>query len=373
MQLIIAVFVAVLIYGIQYRLYRQFWNEKLHISVKFQNSYMDNGDKNHLVEVVSNEKWLPLPVLHVKYSTSKTFLFDDYENTSVTDLYHRNDVFSVLGNQKVTRILSFTATKRGFYTMNHQNIIAKDFFMTKTFANSIKDYSDLYVFPRKYEGTAIELMCNWLMGEIETKKSLFEDPFSFRGIREYSFDDSMNRINWKATAKTGRLMVNQYSRTSEYKTKIMLNLDTNNMIRTEKLQEVCIELASSLAKYFLEQNISVMLESNGYDIVNKDLVAVEGGTSLKHLVTVDKCLSRIDKSGDVEEFLEMVDKDIANIEDGITYVFISAYYKNDILLKLDYMIKKGASLKLIVPYYDKIGFCPIRPYMCGWEVKLDES
>lgn len=373
MQLIIAVLVAVLMYSIQYKLYRQFWDNKLNISVRFQNPYMNSGERNYLTEIVSNEKKLPLPVLHVKYSTSRTFLFDDYENTSVTDLYHRNDVFSVLGNQKVTRTLSFVATKRGFYTMNNQNIIAKDFFMTKTFAKTIKDYSELYVFPRKYDGARMELFCNWLFGDIESKKSLYEDPFSFRGVRDYNYHDSMNKVNWKASARTGRLMVNQYNHASEYKVKIMLNLDTNNMIKMEKMQEVCIEIASSLAKNMLEKNISVMFESNGLDIVNKDMVSVPGGASSAHMITIDKALSRIDKTGDIEDFLELMDDDVTHIKDNITYVFVSSYYKNDILLKIDYMIDKGASVMMIVPYFDKIGFSPIRPYMYGWEVKMDEG
>ena len=373
MQLIIAVLVAVLMYSIQYKLYRQFWDNKLNISVKFQNSYMNNGDRNYLTEVISNEKRLPLPVLHVKYSTSKTFIFDDYENTSVTDLYHRNDVFSVLGNQRVMRTLSFVATKRGFYTMNNQNIIAKDFFMTRTFAKNIDGYSELYVFPRKYEGVKMKLLCNWLMGDIESKKSLYEDPFSFRGVREYNYHDSINKVNWKATARTGSLMVNQFNRASEYRAKIMLNLDTNNMIKMEKMHEVCIEIASSLAQYLIEKNISVMLESNGFDVVNKEMVVVAGGASKEHLLTIDKGLARIDKAGAIDDFLELVNNNVTHIENNITYVFVSSYYKNDILLKIDYMIKNGASVMMIVPYFDKIGFCPIRPYMYGWEVKMDES
>lgn len=373
MQLIIAIAIAAVLYGLQQRIYRNMWNKKLNIDIGFQDTYIKTGEKSSIVEVINNDKFLPLPVLHVKFSTSRSFKFEDKENAVVTDKYHRNDVFSVMGNKKVTRILQFTAEKRGFFTITGVNIIAKDFFMTKTFARNIPNYSEIYVFPKKLVGRQYEIMCNSMFGDIETKRSLFEDPFSFRGIREYSGMDSMSKVNWQATARTGQLMVNQYNHTAEYRVKLFLNLDTNYMVKSERIQELGIELISSLAKDFLGKSIPVMYTGNGKDVVSKEFLSVDFGSSMQHLVTIDKCLARIGESGDMEDFISILDKDIQKLDDSMAYVFVSAYYRDDLLLKLDYLVSKGISVTMIVPHYDIQSFVPVRTYMKGWEVKLNET
>ncbi len=372
MQLIIAIIVATFLYNYIQKLYRRMWDEKLNIDISFEDNCLEPGNESNIVEVINNDKFLPLPILHVKFATSKTFDYFDEENAVITDRYYRNDVFSVMGNKKVTRRLTFIATKRGFFTITGVNIIAKDFFITRTFAKSIPNYSELYVFPGKINTDYYEVMCNSIFGEIETKRSLFEDPFSFRGIREYNNNDSMSRINWRASAKTGQLMVNQYGHTAEYRVKLFLNLDTNYMLKSYAVEELSIELISSLAKTFLEKNVPVMVTGNGRDIVTEELLNVDFGLAKNHLVTIDKGLARIGKHDTNEEFLDILDKDVRLLDDSIAYVVVSAYCSEELLLKLDYIVSKGMSVTLIVPYYDVDGFLPKRGYIKGWEVKFDE-
>lgn len=45
-------------------------------------------------------------------------------------------------------------------------------------------------------------------GVLEGRRGMVEDPFAFAGMREYDGTDPMNRINWKASARSGNLMVN---------------------------------------------------------------------------------------------------------------------------------------------------------------------
>ena len=373
MQFIIAIAIALFIYAFQKRLYIRMWKKKLDIDISLQDTYVEEGDKSSIVEIINNAKFLPLPVLHVKFSTDRSFLFEDCENATVTDMYHRNDVFSVMGNQKITRRLNFVATKRGFYNIGNINIVGKDFFMTKSYAENVKCDSWMYVFPKKYNSEPFDLMCDSVIGEIETKRSLYEDPFSFRGIREYQLFDSMGSINWRATAKLGNLMVNQYNYTTEQRVKILLNLDTDTMIKREHMREVSIRLASSVAKAILEKSMPVMIASNGYDVINKTMGAVDYGMARNHLNTIDRYLARIGDCGDVDEFFKILNKDITNPTEGVAYLIVSSYCKEDLLLKLDYMVSKGISVAIVVPHYDIQEFSPARRYIRGWEVKLYET
>lgn len=373
MKLILAICVAIFVYLIQQKIYRRMWDKSLDVSISFPEEYIEEGEMSALIEVVNNNKFLPLPVFHVKFAAPRSFRFSNQENASVTDLYYRNDVFSVMGNQKITRQLDFVGEKRGFYSVTGINIIAKDFFMTKTFAKNITNHANMYVFPQKLTGPKFKDFSNVLIGEIENRKSLYEDPYTFSGIREYDRGDSMNRINWKATARNNQLMVNIYAHASEQPVKILLNLETHIMLRPEIIRELCISFAASISESLLANKIPVMFSSNGEDMITKECESVNAGASMNHLISINKCLARIDKNRGIDSFFDIVNGEIKSGKTNTSYVVISPYYKEDLLLKLDYMVSKGICVKMLVPYYDIQEFVPSRDYMYGWEVKYDET
>lgn len=373
MQIIIALTIAVIIYSLQNRLYRKTWDKGLKISADFDETYMEVGERATLTLVVNNAKKLPLPVLHVKFSAPRYFIFDDTINSSVTDLYYRNDAFSVMGGQKITRVLGFLAAKRGYYEISGINIIAKNFFMTQTYAKTLHTGTSIYVFPRKYKDVPFVNMVNEILGDIEVRHRLIEDPYTFRGIREYSTQDGMNRINWKASAKTGELMVNLYNQTSEQKLKLLLNLDTNIMVKSDYIRELCIELTSSLAYEMLGKGMSVLLASNGEDGSGNPIGKIEYGASKNHMITIDKYLACISGQGEASEFLKMLDGEFENDDGHTAYIIISAYCKSDLTDRMDYMQKKGIPAYMIVPYYDQYGLNVSRPYIYAREVALNDT
>ena len=103
----------------------------------------------------------------------------------------------------------------------------------------------------------------WINGEIKSKAHLIEDPFEFRGIREYQPYDSMKSINWKATAKTGELRVNMRDFTSQKVVRIFLNLEDTGIIKRTEACEAAIKVAAGLVKNFTSEDMEFALYSNG--------------------------------------------------------------------------------------------------------------
>lgn len=52
----------------------------------------------------------------------------------------------------------------------------------------------------------LKLPMHRLGGLLEGRRGMVEDPFAFAGMREYDGTDPMNRINWKASARSGNLI-----------------------------------------------------------------------------------------------------------------------------------------------------------------------
>lgn len=373
MELIFAIVIAVVIYGVQTMLYRRLWNQNLDVMLQFEEECVTRGSQTCLLEVINNAKFLPMPVFHVKFSCSRTFCFDDMDNAVVTDAYHRNDAFSIMGNQKVTRRLIFTAGRRGYYEISSLHILTRDFFLMNRFASLRKNDTHIYVLPGKRGDREFRNMFQRLLGEIQNQRSLVEDPYTFRGIRDYDRSDTIRSINWKATAKHNALMVNIHERTCEQRVKLLLNLETNTMIKTEELQEIAIELTSSVAESLIQERIPVFLTSNGLDVVTRDYGVVESGCGGYHMSAIDRYLARLSVSGGIEAFLTILEKEIKLNDRNSAYVIISPYFKQDLLDRLDLMTVRGQLVQMIVPYYDIQELENQRSYIHALEVKLNDA
>ncbi len=83
----------------------------------------------------------------------------------------------------------------------------------------------------------------------------------FREIREYVYGDPMKFVNWKASARVGKLMVNQYE--VEGKKAVIIFLDANEYMTYGKAVrnylECAIEIANSLSYYFIARGHKVGL------------------------------------------------------------------------------------------------------------------
>ena len=131
MQYIIAIALAIFLYYIQDSYYKRHWNDQLTVTITYNQTYAHIGDTLELTEIIRNQKQLPLSLLYVKFRTSRSFIFEQSSSAAISDYYYRNDAFSILGNQQITRKLPFQVTKRGYYTINSVHLVAKDLFLIK--------------------------------------------------------------------------------------------------------------------------------------------------------------------------------------------------------------------------------------------------
>ncbi|HDM60209.1 MAG TPA: DUF58 domain-containing protein [Archaeoglobus veneficus] len=114
----------------------------------------------------------------------------------------------------------------------------------------------------------------------------------FREIREYMPGDAMKFVNWKATARKGKLMVNQYE--VEGKKAIWIFVDSNPYMlhgtTIKNYLEAAIEVANALAYYYTSRNHKVGLYvigerrllhpdvgSRQFRRISKALIEVVGG------------------------------------------------------------------------------------------------
>lgn len=371
MQLLIAIFIAIIIYLAQMKLYAKYWNKNLSVKVEYSTTDTRIGENVCLIETIENAKALPLPVLNVKFSSSKTFLYEDMDNTTLSDHYYRNDIFSVAGNQQVVRKLSFTTTQRGCFIIRNIDLVATDIFMKRHLAAMYENHGVLYVYPKLIQTKEFIELTSSIIGKTK-QTELFEDPFAFKGIREYTATDSMNQINWKASAKVNHLMVNTHFDNQNARVVLLFNIDTHVTQRSYRLAETCISMAATLLFHFNKAGLSYKMAVNAKEPTTDKLLISDFGKGEEHYKNLLRTLCRLDLKKEPEDFLSFFHtqaNQFSQKNENTTYVILSNYRKP--LLTDIYGIKQkeGYHMHFICP--ERKECMTIAPYVTYVEVNPD--
>lgn len=329
MQFIIVVFLAVILYLLQLWFYRHYWNKNLSVHIKYSQPEAEIGDEVQLIETIENRKWLPLPILYVKFSSSKTFAYEDINNAVLSDHYYRNDVFSISGNQRVIRKQHFKTTARGYYVISSVDLVGTDLFLRRSYACMYENHAALYVYPKQIRTKKLLQLTSAITGHIK-QTNLYEDPFLFRSIREYTATDSMKHINWKATAKTGQIMVNTHYDSQQGEVVLLLNLDSHVTQRSYQLTESCICVAATMLYEFYQAGLYYRLAVNGKEPVTGKTYISKSGSGKEHYKNLLHILCRLNLQKEPTDFLEFFEGEknqFSQKDSHTTYVILSNYRK----------------------------------------------
>jgi uncharacterized protein (DUF58 family) len=115
-------------------------------------------------------------------------------------------------------------------------------------------------------------------------------------VRDYHPEDPFRTINWKATARTGGLKVNVNDPVVSTVVMIVLNLDTFTHywegLAIEQTERA-IETAASIARWAIEQQVSVGVSTNGLTAGYDTPLRIPPGRGLHHQAQIMSGLARL--------------------------------------------------------------------------------
>lgn len=316
-------FIAFVLVVLQCLIYKKYWDKNLLVSVFFQQDGISEGEEGEVIEIIENRKRLPITMLKVKFQTSRYLGFFDAIGSKTTDQYYRNDIFQVGSGEKITRKLRFIGTKRGYYHIKNIDLLASDLFFINENMKSMTTEQYLYVYPKIFRSEDFRRSLQKLNGEIIVKRHMLEDPFEYRGIREYQPFDDIRSVNWKATARTGQLKVNQKNYTAMQTIRIFLNLEDDGVWKKEKEVEASMQIAMGIAQFFLAQGMKVSCYANGRDILTDEHMEIRGISAVRQLDVIGKVMARIDTSKKSKSFCELFKQRVLEDAEGFFTFFIS--------------------------------------------------
>ncbi len=324
MSLILMSIAVLLVMYIIRKIYIKNWSHGIEADIEVSKNTTFPGDELILTETVVNRKWLPLPMVTVKFEVDRSFVFgNDVVNTNVSDYSYKSDVFSLLFYQKITRNIPLVCTRRGYYKINRLDIVSTDIMMDKTLTTYFDIDKAVTVYPAEVLSDDIDIPYRRIMGTVLTRQYTYEDPFEFLGIRQYQTYDSLKAVNWTASAKTGELKVNVHAYTASQQVCILLNLENDGVWSYEDLKEKAISMACSLACRLTRQAVSVSLLSNGRDILTGNELVIEAGCDDGHRSSIMTALARIDLKKQSRDFEAVIEEHVKELGNDMIYCMIS--------------------------------------------------
>ncbi|MCM1155041.1 MAG: DUF58 domain-containing protein [Roseburia sp.] len=272
------------------------WDKNIVVAFRFLQQYVYAGEQAQMTECVENGKKLPLPILEVAFHVDKGLSFLDCENTNVSDYTYKRDIFALLGNQRIIRNLVLQCPKRGFYRIEETDLTTFSLLHERRFSAEYPADAQMYVYAARTDVSDIMSACERLMGNVQCAKRLFEDPFAFASIREYTLTDPMKAINWKASARTGELMVNTWESTLTEKAMLYLDLEDRGILKQESLIEESISIAACLAQKMtgrgMEVGICVNVEHRAAETAGTDYTYLSPAAGKRQLNSIEQMLAR---------------------------------------------------------------------------------
>lgn len=231
------------------------------------------------------------------------------------------------------RTLTYTyeipAVKRGEYQFLGTRLSTSDFFGLFKKRRFISQPSIMLVFPKYYE------MNDWSVFEKhdeETRRSkqeFIEDRTSIAGARDYVPGDKLTSIDWKVTARSGKLMTKEFEEFTGQQFMIVLNNRlAEQSFAAEDAYERGIELAASIVMYCYKKQLKV-----GLSVFGKRSEYFQLGTGEDQQRKLIRNLAQIEPE-DESDAVPFISEDWRSSDSGQTILFISTAVTEEVLVQV---------------------------------------
>lgn len=331
--LLIFAFILFLLYIVMTSHYQKHWMEDFEVAIGFSEEEAGVGDSLYLYETATNKKKMKLPAICVKFATSKFLKFEDEKEGTVSDYFYRNDVMSVDGFQKVRHKLRFTCKRRGLYCVKEAELVSYDMLYSRPFVHRIGVDAQLVVYPSLIPVERFMPLFYSLNGCMKTNVPLFEDPFAFVGVREYTPQDSMRKIHWKASARMGEWQVKTTEYTASTPVVILLNLESPGVFTPVDVLEDSIRLAYSFVYYLSKQGVSTRLVVAGDEKIRLQ------GNGRHQVSAVRRALAMVSYKNVCCRGEELLERELQRMRADERVIFISAAGKKPVQQMAEQMMR----------------------------------
>lgn len=245
------------------------WIENVTATRECSRTTAQIGEKAAVVVTVKNKGRFPIVWLLLEDSVSKQGLLQRPPRIAIEG--KRVAIMNLPGRKTKSLLYQVKFLMRGYYQIGPLLVESGDLFgLHRRFQIKTKPHFVL-VYPKVLELKGYDLASRRPIGEVRLTHRLFEDPTRIAGVRAYQQGDSLNRIHWRATARTGTLHSKTYEPSCVAGMTLLLDAHKAGYLsrREPHLSELAVTTAASLANAVYQLGQQVGLVTNGRDAADR--------------------------------------------------------------------------------------------------------
>ena len=308
-------------------------------------------------------------------------------------LIHRPPKVKVHGSRLQLSMLRHGGTKsypyqiefkqRGYYQIGPLVLETGDLFGLHRRWRAAADPHFVLVYPEVVPLDGYDVASRRPIGEVRMTHRLFEDPTRISGVRTYQPGDPLNRVHWRATARTGELHSKVYEPSSIAGSTILLefNTDAYDPSHEPYRSELAVTAAASLSNALYQMNQQVGLVTNGRDAADRirqegwdtdprsrkaafrsrEMLAasdrlrpqvIQTGRGPDQLMRILETLARVEQT-DGLSFAELVLESASRLPRDATVLAILPSASTDTAVALGNLRRQGFAVEaIVITYYD---------------------
>lgn len=243
------------------------------------------------------------------------------------------------------------ANKRGYYPIGPLFVSGGDILGLNKPIRLENQAQFLTVYPKVIPLSFVQIPSRSPQGTLRHTQQIFEDPTRIFSKREYTPGDSLRRVDWKASATSGRLQIKMFEPSIALETLIFLDLNSNAYHYKHHVDatELAIVIAASLASWVSGKQQTVGLKINGQDPLAPDgipqyLPPRKGQAQLMRMLEI---LARIQAIKE-DSLAETIRQQRHHLSWGTTLIVITGKASRDLLNELYQARRAGQNVALIL-------------------------
>jgi uncharacterized repeat protein (TIGR01451 family) len=245
------------------------WSESLSAGRQCNRLAAEIGDNVAVVITLQNTGSLPIPWVLLEDLLPREALLYDPPRLKVSG--RRVNLSMLKGRGRKSILYQLTPTRRGYYQIGPLVLETGDLFGLHRRYRVATEPQFLLVLPKVIPLAGYEVSSKRPIGEVRMSYRLYEDPTRISGVRAYERGDPLNRVHWRATARTGMLHSKVYEPSTVAGATILLEFHTaaHEPRHEPHRSELAVTAAASIANavYLLGQQIGLV--TNGRDAADR--------------------------------------------------------------------------------------------------------
>jgi len=169
------------------------------------------------------------------------------------------------GGSQTSYAYRVAPAKRGYFPLGPLSVSCGDLFGIARAESVEADITYLTAYPKVLPLPPVRLPSNRPLGDVRASRQMQEDAARLVGVRGYRPGDSLAKIHWKATARSGTLTAKIFEHSSAIEVAVVLNMNVEDYPEGgAEIELACTAAASVITALLLERD-TVSLQSNGND------------------------------------------------------------------------------------------------------------